>query len=380
MNEQMHQFNWDGFESDAVKSRFDLFESKQFSDVTLVTEDQTQFEAHRLLLAGASKVFNKLLSAVPGDRSSLIFLNGVRSNELRDILQYIYLGNVPVEDKRVREFLRVASDLQITSIEGNLDKREPLKEKELITKLDFLEHISQEDKFIESKESSCNTGQKGLNFLQNQTKIERIEQKGPLNKHNIRNENNTTDSLLSLEENTNDVPNERVEPEFQTSGGQENESNISKEEEKLVQNPKTFNQKKKKEKRTREKPVNGVKRACDEPAECEVCAKKFTTLRSMQRHHKVVHELVRYDCPQCGLSCPGRDGLRNHIIYKHEDQRRVNCKKCDASFNFNNRKGLRVHMEREHPLPACDFHNLKFQTIEEFDVHIQVEHINKNWD
>ena len=89
MYEQMLQFNWKGFESEAVKSRFDLFDSKQFSDVTLVTEDQTQFEAHRILLAGASNVFNKLLSAVSGERSSLIFLNGVRSNELRDILQYI---------------------------------------------------------------------------------------------------------------------------------------------------------------------------------------------------------------------------------------------------------------------------------------------------
>ena len=147
----------------------------------------------------------------------------------------------------------------------------------------------------------------------------------------------------------------------------------------MVQNNKTF-KKKKNSKRIKEKPANVVKRACDEPAECEVCAKKFTTLRSMQRHHKVVHELVRYDCPQCGLSCPGRDGVRSHIITKHENQKRVSCKECDASFKYHNKKALRIHMEREHPLPACDFHNLTFQTIEEFDVHIQVEHINKNWD
>ena len=96
----------------------------------------------------------------------------------------------------------------------------------------------------------------------------------------------------------------------------------------------------------------------------------------MQRHHKVVHELQRYDCPQCGVSCPGRDGLRSHIINKHE-KRKEKCNKCDAIFHYG---GLKGHMKREHPPPSCDFHDLTFTTIEEFDLHIQVEHINKNWD
>lgn len=374
MIEEMLQFSWNEFEFYAVKTRFDLFESKQFSDVTLVTDDQTQFEAHRIILAGASNIFNKLLSSVSGDRSSLIFLNGVKSIELKDILQYIYLGNVPVEEKRVREFLRVANDLQIPSIEGNFDKVLPLKEKEFSrTKLDFLPKIPQTETLIESTKSSCKTEQKGLTFLQkSQTKLERIEQRNLRNDFNPRTVN--TDSLLQL--NTNDEPTESIDSEIQTSGRKDNvvASNISKEKDILVQNHKTFKLKKE------EKPANVVKRPCDEPAECEVCAKKFTTLRSMQRHHKVVHELIRYDCPQCGVSCPGRDGVRSHIITKHENQKRVYCKKCDASFKFHNKKALRVHMEREHPLPACDFHNLTFQTIQEFDVHIQVEHINKNWD
>ena len=138
--------------------------------------------------------------------------------------------------------------------------------------------------------------------------------------------------------------------------------------------------KKKRSKKSGDRSSRNARRACDEPAECEVCAKKFTTLRSMQRHHKVVHELVRYDCPQCGVSCPGRDGLRSHIIAKHE-KRRVFCKKCDASFIYGSgSKNIKEHMKKEHPLPYCDFHNVTFQTIEEFDLHIQVEHINKNWD
>ena len=105
--------------------------------------------------------------------------------------------------------------------------------KYLIIKLDFLQIIPQTDTLIESKESSCNTEQKGLNFL---TKFKRIEQRNPLNDHNPR--TNNTDSLLSLEENTGDEPTKSPEPAIQTSGEQHNviDSNISNEEDILVQN------------------------------------------------------------------------------------------------------------------------------------------------
>ena len=232
MNEKVVQFNWNEFESSAVKTRFDLLESKRFSDVTLVTDDQAQFEAHRIILASASNIFNKLFSSVSGDKSSLIFLNGVKSNELRDILQYIYLGNVPVEKRRVRDFLRVARDFQIPSIEEYFDKVPLLKEKDFPrTKLDFLQNIPQTDTLIESTESSCKPEQKGLTFLQeSQTKLERIEERNPQNDFYQRTVN--TESLLPLEGNTNNETTVSEEPEMKSSGGQDivADSNISKED------------------------------------------------------------------------------------------------------------------------------------------------------
>ena len=393
MNEQMLEFNWNAFQSDAVKSRSELYESKRFSDVTLVPDDQTQFEAHRIILAKASKVFDQLLS-VSAEKSSLIFMNGVKSNALGEILEYIYLGNVSVDKDRVREFLRLASDLQISSINENMDQEDQIQ------KLDFLQTETLAKS--ELKESFGINNQCGLDFLQeSQAKPERINpNKEKINKkvkmiNNFitstekkitdsiskkvkmindsinKTDNNITDSQPSLEEDTNLEP---AEPEILPIEGPDNVTDdISKEE------MSTKTAKKKRSKKSVDSSSRNARRACDEPAECEVCAKKFTTLRSMQRHHKVVHELVRYDCPQCGVSCPGRDGLRSHVISNHE-KRRVYCKKCDASFIYGSGKSLKEHMKREHPLPSCDFHDLTFQTIEEFDLHIQVEHINKNWD
>ena len=402
MNKQF-EFNWNAFQTDAVKSRSDLCASKRFSDVTLVTDDQTQFEAHRIILAGASTVFDQLLS-VSTEKSSLIFLNGVKSNALMKILEYIYLGNVSVEKDRVREFLGVARDLQISSIDGIVDHQQVMdQDKEApIQRLDFLKA----ETLAESKlqESFDIINHSGLDFLQeSQAKPKRIKPiEEQMNKKveminncvnttekNItdsenkkvkmitdsvnKSDNNITgDPLPSLEEDTNDDSAETEEPEILPIDGPDNVANDTSIDEIFAKTAK-----KKRSKKSSDKSSRNGKRSCDEPAECEVCAKKFTTLRSMQRHHKIVHELVRIDCPHCDKSCPGRDALRIHIIGVHE-KRRVFCDKCDASFPYGSAK-YHDHMKNDHPLPSCDFHNLTFQTIEEFDLHIQDEHINKNW-
>ena len=220
MKDQMHEFNWNAFQSDAVNSRSHLYESKRFSDVTLVTDDQTQFEAHRIILAGASKVFYQLLS-VSAEKSSLIFLNGVKSNALRDILEYIYLGNVSVNKDRVREFLRVARDLQLFSFDGNVDHHEVMdQDKEAqIQKLDFLQAEPLDE--FELKDSFGFNNQSGLDFLQeSQAKPEEIKLKEEkinkkvkmMNKFINTTESNVADSLSKKVKMINDSINKTDDP------------------------------------------------------------------------------------------------------------------------------------------------------------------------
>ena len=364
MFEEMVKFKWSGIESEAIKSRFDLFESKRFSDVTLVTEDQVQFDAHRIILAGASRVFNNLLSLAT-ERSAIVFLNGVKSTELRDILRYIYLGEVSVRESRnVREFQKIAKELQIslsTEEQQHLYEEKSIKQEipkqNFVTKLDFLQSFPGHKIVIDSVDNNHKREQE--NRLTENESLER----------------NDADSFSTTE--TDDFGLETLDEQAENEELkiQSIKEDISTEQ-LFVENYlpiKTI----KKPRKSRGKSSKDAKRTCDEPAECEVCAKKFTTLRSMQRHYKTVHELLRYDCPQCGISCSGYDGLRHHINNKHKNIRYF-CQRCDASFKASST--LRIHMKREHPLPTCDFHNLTFDTVEECDLHIQNEHINKNWD
>ena len=117
-----------------------------------------------------------------------------------------------------------------------------------------------------------------------------------------------------------------------------------------------------------------IKKKKEEPQECTVCARIFTTLRSLQRHTKSIHELQTVDCKECGKTFGGKDNLRVHIKAVHL-KISYPCPNCGV--RYKTLKSMKDHIRREHPLPSCLFHNLSFQTNEELQDHIQVEHLNK---
>ena len=104
-------------------------------------------------------------------------------------------------------------------------------------------------------------------------------------------------------------------------------------------------------------------RKVEEQSECTVCAKTFTTLRSLQRHTKIIHELAFNEkCEKCGMTFNSRYGLKDHI-------KRVQTKQRHAAV-------MRRHKIQHHQL-SCDFCKISFEKDEEFYAHIKQDHINK---
>ena len=66
----------------------DLYEEERHSDVTLVSDDQTQFKAHKIVLSACSPVFKKIIDNNPSQHP-LIYLRGIQSYELESLLQFI---------------------------------------------------------------------------------------------------------------------------------------------------------------------------------------------------------------------------------------------------------------------------------------------------
>ena len=107
--------NWHTF-SEHLQSMFkELYRYGRHSDLTLVSEDQAQFKAHKIVLSACSPVFKRIIDSNPSQHP-LIYLRGIQSYEMESILQFMYLGEARFYCGRLRKFLKVAQELEVKEI------------------------------------------------------------------------------------------------------------------------------------------------------------------------------------------------------------------------------------------------------------------------
>ena len=73
-----------------------LWEQRDFPDVTLLSGDGHQLEAHRGVLAASSPFFRDILMKNPHSKP-LLYLGNVDQVRLASILQFMYLGQVSLK-------------------------------------------------------------------------------------------------------------------------------------------------------------------------------------------------------------------------------------------------------------------------------------------
>ena len=116
------------------------------------------------------------------------------------------------------------------------------------------------------------------------------------------------------------------------------------------------------------------KRKKEEPAECDICAIKFTTKRSLQRHIKIIHELHMEKCPHCGREFKGKDSLKYHIKAFHAEKTTYNCDKCE--YKAVRKESVKNHRLKVH-IYTCTFCQITYTEEEDFRVHIKEQHVKK---
>ena len=97
----------------------ELYKEERYADVTLVSDDQKVFRAHRIILRASSSVFRNIIDSTPPGQLPLIYLRGIQHLDLESILQFIYLGEGTFHQDRMPEFLRAARDLGVRDISGS---------------------------------------------------------------------------------------------------------------------------------------------------------------------------------------------------------------------------------------------------------------------
>ena len=115
MREKRSSYKWTNQSERTAEIWSQLFTSNKFTDVTLVCNDQQTIQAHRLILSACSPIFNKILDQ-NSSSNPWIYLRGIDYEEMKAIIQFIYLGTVTMEDNKVNEFFEIAEDLEIASI------------------------------------------------------------------------------------------------------------------------------------------------------------------------------------------------------------------------------------------------------------------------
>ena len=125
MYKEIFIFKWKFVIPNITSSLSHVFTENRYSDVTLVSDDKIPFQAHRYVLSASSPILKIILLDNPHSHP-LIYLRGVKHQELESILQFIYLGEISVYPGNMNRFIETAKDLQIkklteTVITGNAE-------------------------------------------------------------------------------------------------------------------------------------------------------------------------------------------------------------------------------------------------------------------
>ena len=108
---------WNDFESNISVAFRDLREEKDFFDVTLACED-SQVSAHKVILSACSPFFRNVLRKNP-HQHPLLYLKGVKYQEMLSVLNFMYQGEVNVAQEELNSFLAVAEELRVKGLTQN---------------------------------------------------------------------------------------------------------------------------------------------------------------------------------------------------------------------------------------------------------------------
>ena len=121
MDDEKYDLKWKTYSDHLVGVFKELGEEGHFADVTLVSDDQIQTPAHKVVLSACSPVLKTLLVNNPHSHP-LLYLRGIKQTELQALLKFMYLGETQIFESRINDFVSVAKDLEVKQI--NKDQEE----------------------------------------------------------------------------------------------------------------------------------------------------------------------------------------------------------------------------------------------------------------
>ncbi|XP_055616835.1 modifier of mdg4-like isoform X4 [Toxorhynchites rutilus septentrionalis] len=106
---------WNNFNTNLSAGFHESLIQGDLVDVTLAAEGQL-VKAHRLILSVCSPYFRKMFTQMPANQHAFIFLKDVSHSALKDLIQFMYCGEVNVKQDALPAFISTAEALQIKGL------------------------------------------------------------------------------------------------------------------------------------------------------------------------------------------------------------------------------------------------------------------------
>ena len=117
------KWRWSSFESTRSDSFREMRRSNEFFDVTLCADNgMDTVNAHKVILAAGSNLFRRILTGNTS-KNTLLYLKGVHLAELESLVNFIYHGEVRMEQEALDKFLKVADEFEVKGL-ASLDRSE----------------------------------------------------------------------------------------------------------------------------------------------------------------------------------------------------------------------------------------------------------------
>jgi uncharacterized protein YrzB (UPF0473 family) len=172
MASQQFSLKWHSH-SQHLANSFNVLRSEDefLTDVTLCTDGNKRLKAHKIILSVCSTYFRETFMDNPCKHPVVIFKN-VKFDDLANIVEFMYRGEVSISQDSLSSFLHVAEMLQVRGLSEN---QEIIPEKSIVTQSESLFiSVPEGNKILLATPQNISTQQQGTthNIIKSPIKIE----------------------------------------------------------------------------------------------------------------------------------------------------------------------------------------------------------------
>jgi len=292
-----------------------------YVDISLDCADGISIPAHRAILAHTSPYLENLIKQNETSKNlSLSFRSGI----IKNILEYLYIGETKVELQDVKDFLSATSTLQIRKDEEEKQKKE--EKVEIVADwsndnnfhdADIKDNYSSDDDFIPEvkyEDEEDKEDREDKDYVQEKIKVKKEKDPGKVKKGKGRGRPKGAKNNPRDDEEKNEFP-----------------CNLC-----------DFVATKKREMWKHKRESHEAPRSY----QCEYC--EYSGSKAGLYAHREIHTNERMYCDKCNYSTLKKVHFINHQKYVHFEGEYINCDEEGCNFRCKKQKELRYHKERKH--------------------------------